>query len=402
MRKINKNCFVFGFAVVFVIIGFCGNSLPRFVEAFSSKITTINSGGMKQKSLTAWNALHDNYDSFFSYFGSLMDVNSVKENILGTRVEIKDTNTVLLKTDTGNIDVANKKISLIEIQKTVREIKKLEIIAENSGAKFLYCAAPNKEYYDSFPKNYHNYYNENYDLFLDELETVKIPHINFVDSLCGETIEKSDIFFATDSHWKPYSGFLANSLLCEELKKRYGFKYNREYVDYRNYDSKVYPKWFLGCWGQKTGAHFSWNSPEDFELIIPRFDTDLVVEEPLTRERRSGDFIDTVLYLDKMEKDYYHISNYATYCGGNRQLQVVKNNLNSNGEKVLIIRDSFACVVTPFLSLQTGELHICDMRKCEDGIKINAENYINQIKPDYVLVLYAGVATFDNSQYDFF
>lgn len=82
----------------------------------------------------------------------------------------------------------------------------------------------------------------------------------------------------------------------------------------------------------------------------------------------------------------------------------MKNNLNPKGEKVLLIRDSFACVVAPFLALQTSELHICDVRDDEHyvGDKLNMEEYIEQIKPDYVLVLYTGVGDTTDSRYDFF
>ena len=87
-------------------------------------------------------------------------------------------------------------------------------------------------------------------------------------------------------------------------------------------------------------------------------------------------------------------------------MQIMRNNLNPNGKKILMIRDSFACVIAPFLSLQTSELHICDMRNNEKivGDKLNAEEYIKQIAPDYVIVLYSGVSNFEEShgKYDFF
>lgn len=87
-------------------------------------------------------------------------------------------------------------------------------------------------------------------------------------------------------------------------------------------------------------------------------------------------------------------------------MQIMYNNLNPKGKKILMIRDSFSCVVAPFLSLQTSELHICDMRDFEYyvGDKLNAEEYIKQIAPDYVIVLYSGVSNFEEShgKYDFF
>ena len=81
----------------------------------------------------------------------------------------------------------------------------------------------------------------------------------------------------------------------------------------------------------------------------------------------------------------------------------MKNNLNPHGKKILMICDSFAMVVTPFLALQTSELHICDVRDNEKyvGEKLNMEKYIKEIKPDYVIVLYNGVSN-SQKEYNFF
>ena len=79
-------------------------------------------------------------------------------------------------------------------------------------------------------------------------------------------------------------------------------------------------------------------------------------------------------------------------------MEIIKNHKPNNGAKVLIIKDSFANVVTPFLCLQTSELHICDMRGFErmNGQEIDLKQYINEIKPDYVLVLFGGVSSLES------
>ena len=93
--------------------------------------------------------------------------------------------------------------------------------------------------------------------------------------------------------------------------------------------------------------------------------------------------------MDNMKKDYYNVNTYATYSGGDFRLQIMKNNNNPNGEKMVLIRDSFSCVVAPFLALQTSELHIIDDRDGDypSGEKVNIEEYIKEIKPDYVVAI---------------
>ena len=110
--------------------------------------------------------------------------------------------------------------------------------------------------------------------------------------------------------------------------------------------------------------------------------------------------------MNNLVKNHYRINSYATYSGGDFYLQIMRNNLNPNGKKVLLLRDSYAYVVAPFLALQTGEIHVCDMREVDwiVGDKINLEKYFEEIKPDYVIVLYSGILSMDESsgKYNFF
>ncbi len=71
-----------------------------------------------------------------------------------------------------------------------------------------------------------------------------------------------------------------------------------------------------------------------------------------------------------------------------------------------MVRDSFACAVSPFLALNCSELYMLDIRHHENyvGKKVNPADYIAEIQPDYVIVLYNEVKAIDRSKgmYDFF
>ncbi len=403
MRKYNKNSFLFFFVIIFIICGLAGVSFERL------KGRTID---------FAAGLMHGNYYSFLdykqyvddfsnkelSYHDQMIDINSVKDNLLGTRVIPKDDTTVI-KADSGSLTAVKDKISDSDIKKIVENISELKVISDNNGAKFLYCAAPTKELYEKNPENAVNYSKENNLYFFSELKQQQIPYMDFTSSLADNHIAENDIFYFTDHHWKTFSGFVATKSLCEELNKRYSFSYNKQYTNIDQYKVETYPNWFLGSRGKKIGTYFTWHGADDFELITPNFETNLTESQPFKNESRNGNFENTVLYMENMEKDYYKSNTYATYSGGDFRLQIMKNNLNPNGKKIFLIRDSFACVVAPFLALQTSELHICDMRDGEYyvGDKLNAEEYIKKIKPDYVLVLYYDVTSLkkSNGKYDF-
>lgn len=401
MKKFNKNILFFLFFVFFIIIGIWGNCFEQL------KWKTIDlAAGLK----------HGNLNSFFdfkaeidivstkelSYHDAMMDANSVKENLLGTRVIFKDDTTVV-KMDSGGLSSQSKKIETKDIVKIVEIINRLKSVSEKYGAKFLYCAAPTKQQYEKTPENIDNYAEENYQTFLNQMDASQIPYLDFKKKLDSSEIDVDNMFYLTDHHWKASTGFFCTGALCRELKEKYGFLYDEKYLDISNYTNQSYSNHFLGSFGKKVGTYFTWHGADDFDLITPNFETTMTEEQPFKGRVRKGSFDDTVLYMENMKKDYYNVNTYATYSGGDFRLQIMKNKSNPNGKKILLIRDSYACVVAPFLSLNSSELHICDMRNYDSyvGEKINASEYIQKIHPDYLIVLYAGVPNVDN-KLDFF
>lgn len=403
MKRFNKNIFVFVFFVVFIVVGIWGHCF----EQLKSKTIDL-AAGIKHGNISRFFDYKCDVDDIsnkgLSYHNEMMDINSIKDNLLGTRVVIKD-DTTIVRADSGSLIESVKKLDSEEIKKVVSAIYDLKTVSENNGANFLYCAVPSKEYYQKSPLNIDNYFIENYNAFISELGNNKIPFIDFSNMLT-ENISNFNTYYNTDHHWTVRAGFEANNALLKELNSRYGFNYFNQYTDINNYDITYYPNWFLGSKGKKVGTFFTWNGVDDFELITPKFKTDMTEEQPAKNQIRNGEFKDTVLYMENMEKDYYKNNTFATYSGGDFRLQIMYNNLNPKGKKILMIRNSFSCVVAPFLSLQTSELHICDMRDYEYyvGDKINAEEYIKQIAPDYVIVLYNGVSCLEDShgKYNFF
>ena len=395
MKKFNKNSLLFVFVIIFIMFGLSLGTIRPILGSIKNILTgSFSIEEAKDNISTVTN-------EELTYHNLLMDFNSVKENFLSTKV-IKKEDTIVVKSDSGSLIGQSKKIDIIEIKNVVKRIDTLKTVSENNGASFLYCAAPTKELYEIAPQNVENHSKENYDLFLSELANSNIPTINFADTINNKT--DYEPFYYTDHHWTAKSGFAANNAMITELNAQYGFEYNKELMDISNYSIEHYQNWFLGSKGKKVGTYFTWSGADDFDLITPNFKTNLTEEQPFKNQIRTGEFKDTVLYTENLEKDYYKINTYATYSGGDFRLQIMKNNLNPNGKKILLIRDSFACVVAPFLALQTSELHVCDVRDADYyvGEKLNMEEYIKMINPDYVLVLYTGVSSASDSRYDFF
>ena len=402
MKRINYNCFLFIVAIVFILLGYrqdYKDSLTNELERFEN--------GFKYDFYGSFDEFKENVekisDEKVRYHNALVDLNSIRENILGTRVIIKPDTTVV-KADSGSLIIPDYKISKEDTAEVVSRLKELNQFVKECGLQFLYCAAPSKAMYEKEPANIQNHASENMDVFLSELQKAEIPYVDFRETFKERNIETQDIFYYTDHHWTIRSGLIATQAICEKLNDLYGFDYNTMYTDIRNYKTTILKDWLLGSYGKKVGRFFTRQGADDFEVIVPRFETDMTEEQPFINEHRHGAFEDTVMYLSNLEKGLHFKNAYAAYSGGDFHLQIMRNNMLKEGKRILLIRDSFACAVAPFLALQTRELDICDMRDADyvSGERLDLRTYIERTKPDYVIVLYSGTSTVRSSgKYDF-
>lgn len=396
-KKFNKNIIVFGFFIVFLISGMCGNFFDELVSNTAMAIDELKSGHYK-KSLDTFKNIDTISSENLSFHDYLMDLNSVKDNLVNTRIVEKDSSTTI-KSKTDSLIMStnsfNKKYEQSDLTNVSNRIRKLKEHSEKVGADFCYVAAPEKGYYEVAPENINNYCKYNYDYFMKSLEANQINTINLANDFKTKHLNPEELFFVTDAHWKPLSGFMANNSICEYLSKNNILDCDRKKADINNYQINTYSKWFLGNIGKRVGTFFTWKGADDFDLITPKFNTSFEEIKPYENSIKSGSFEETLLYMDRVNtKDYYGNDPYTCYCGGNHRLQIIKNNLNKEGKKILLIKDSFAFVVAPFLSTQVSELHIADTREELVSIydkKVNWYDYIEEIKPDVVIVLYKGV-----------
>ena len=62
----------------------------------------------------------------------------------------------------------------------------------------------------------------------------------------------------------------------------------------------------------------------------------------------------------------------------------IYNEENPEGQRILLLRDSYACALTPFLALDCGELITIDLRYFHDDLL----TYVDWLDPDLVMVMY--------------
>ena len=391
--QIRKNIILFLAFSIIVIVGLYGECANGLVENLNKSVDKLKSGRVKEAIEVIKNTDRIS-DGQLLYHDQLIDINSIRNNLIGTRYLPQNGNTV--KCESDMLAMENKERFDIDYLCSVADsILDLQAKSESVGANFLYLAVPEKGYYQSFPSNIDDVSKVNFDDYLNCLKEENVPVLSYVDEFEKLGMQNEEIYYYTDTHWTTNVGFLAAQLACNSLNRRYGIFFDQKKLDINNYNQKLYCDWFLGALGKKVGSCFTWKGADDFNLITPGFPTSLIEEKPFEDSIRVGSFEETILYGERIyEKEYYHHDPYSGYCGGNHRLQIFKNQLENNGKKVLFIRDSFSHVVTPYLALQFKELHVADTRGEDIEMydeKVNWYEYMEEIKPDIVIVLYKGV-----------
>lgn len=402
MKKVNKNIFVFIFISLFIIGGFFSEDyVDEMKKVFKNFKNSDESLDIKVETLI------DNIENVsteeLSYHDSMLDLNSFVLNKTGTEYVKKDSD-VIVKADNDYLAYGVSEMNDETLTKYADNISGLYEYTKENDIPFLYVMTPQKGYNLEYPSGADNFIKDNCITHLQNLEERGVPYLEIRQCMEDEGISEEEAFFITDHHWTPKTAVWATSKICEELDSRYGFDYDKSVFDLSNYNIKTYDDWFLGSQGKKVGRFFTDLFVDDIDIITPKFDTNLTVSQPLKNESITGTFEKTLISKVRIEeKDHYKYNAYVAYTGGDYHIQTIENLNNTDGKDILVIRDSYAAASTPFLSLTAHNTHMLDLREMSGmyGDRVaSVSAYIEEMQPDYVVVMYYGVNK-DDKKYTF-
>ena len=179
-----------------------------------------------------------------------------------------------------------------------------------------------------------------------------------------------DIFYRTDHHWTSLGAYYGYTGLASAL----GYTP----VPLTDYTPTVHSTEFYGTVFSSSGVR--WVKPDTITTYVPD-DGITVVSHTYDN---SGNPVEEqrALYVESFlsVKD-----KYSMFLGGNQSLGVVTNTNNPDGPKLLIIRDSYADSLVPFLTAHYSEIHLIDPRYYHLSVK----DYVEQNGIDQALVLYS-------------
>lgn len=278
-----------------------------------------------------------------------------------------------------------------KLKQYAKQIRRLKESVARKGTKTLFINPPEKyvpnisAFNKGFPVNDTNQIQDEFLLYL---------HNNGVETLdlrkpileSGLPYEK--LFYKTDHHWTIEAAFLAFCAIVDDMESRYGVQLdpNGFYRDLNNYNTYYYKQSMLGSMGRNAGINYS--GLDDFTLITPKFETDLIWEaEDLNEDKKhkKGSFEEAIVQLDLLTSSkIYSISKYDTYIETVNPWDKITNKNNSDGLKILCIRDSYFSPTLSFLAPLCSEIHM--IWPLATSNEVDIEKYLEQNNFDYVFI----------------
>lgn len=186
-----------------------------------------------------------------------------------------------------------------------------------------------------------------------------------------------DIYYRTDHHWTTYGAYLAYVAYAKSM--------GWQPLSQSEFEIETVSDSFLGSY--HTRSQFIGVAPDSIQVYKPVHDVSTKMHIVDTGETLTSMYDPS--YLEKKDK-------YSYFLGGVHALMKITSQLDPKvvkQEKLLVIKDSYAHSVIPFLTQHVPEIHVIDIRYYNGSIS----EYMAQNDIKDVLMLF-NIATFvDNA-----
>lgn len=167
-----------------------------------------------------------------------------------------------------------------------------------------------------------------------------VPTVDLLTALSEHADEP--IYYRTDHHWTTRGAFYGANALLNAL--------GRTSLKENDFTAETASTDFNGTLYSTSGIH--WLTPDTMEYWVDEDGLTVTTWKSGTAE--AGRLYDRS-YLEKKDK-------YSSFLGGNQPLCVIENPSVTDGSKLLLLRDSYADALAPFLAQRFAEVHLMDLR----------------------------------------
>lgn len=272
-----------------------------------------------------------------------------------------------------------------EIKEAIIPYASLQKYLKENGIGFTYFFVPTKECTvdDEYPAGVVTDVNEKIDRFIKELSLNKVEYVDLRKELHKDGLDHYAMFFRTDHHWTSESGLWASEIVTRKIRENLGIEI-RDASSYGEFKNVTYGNAEFGSYG--AGVTRFIEQPEDFTIPYPTFETEFRIEVPYLNIDKTGSFGEVFVDEEGLKKLSEDNGGYAyeKLLYGIEPYVKITNMNNPDGPKILLIRDSYACAVAPYLASSCSELVLIDTRSNCGNFTGSIIEVINQFGPDAV------------------
>ena len=251
----------------------------------------------------------------------------------------------------------------------MRNVGFIEEFAANCPVDTTVLVAPSTGYVceDILPANHMEYRD---DKMFPQIEE-GLPDATFVDireAFKNEYAAGNQMYYKTDHHWTAYGAYTAYRELGDVL----GYTP----LEQGDYTVTEYP----GFYGTTYSSSGFWLTPPDTVEIWDNPTNDSTVITTITDGGETTEQND-MFYLAHLEDD----DKYPIYLDGNHPYTVIQHSAADSDKKLLVVKDSFAHSMVPYLADHYSEIIMVDLRYYTNPVS----QIVTNEGIDQVLILYS-------------
>lgn len=278
----------------------------------------------------------------------------------------------------------------MDVTDMTNHLEELNNFLEEKEIPMLYVQAPSKidPINPGLPPGVKDSTNDNIDNLLKGLSVKDIDFLDLRQFITEEYDNYEDAFYKTDHHWKTTTAFRGAQILIEYMNEKGYMSIDESKIATEIFELETYEKYFLGSQGKKVTLAVA--EPEDYQLMVPKYDTNFTIRIPERNIEMQGDFKDTLLDYRHLQKiDYYNENCYASFMNRNDvYCKIINHDDGVEEKKILIIKDSYSTPLIPYLALGVKEIDTIYEMLFNGSI----QTYIDETKPDMVIVMYSATS----------
>ena len=296
--------------------------------------------------------LEDYFNDQFPFRSIFMNIKTMIYKGMG----IKDIDGVYFSSDGYLLERYNKPNNNDKI------IKAINRFSDNSDANISLMLIPNaiSIYSDKLPRNAFSY--NQLDTIDYIYDNVNLNEINVYDTYIKNK-DKYQLYYKTDHHYTVYGAYLAYLEYCKSN--------NLSYKELDEYKIDLVSEEFSGSLASRVTDYKK--VYDKIEIVNKDIDVSVYYQD----NDKTTNSLYNFDYLSKKDK-------YAMFLDNNHPLIVINREGMDYDSKLLVIKDSYANSMIPFLVDNYSEIHVIDPRYYRRSIS----DYMKQNNIDDALILY--------------